>query len=320
MELVRKKRLQLYAGRSNPSLGVEIACHLGEELGHPNLVDFASGEIGCELGESVRGADTFVIQTHSRPVNASIMEQLIMIDAARRASAKSITAVCPFYGYSRQDRKAEGREPITARLLADLMGTAGAERIVSVDLHTGQIQGFFDGPVDHLTALPIFRRYLGERVDGDAVVVSPDAGRIKVAERLARQLGAGIAMVHKRHAPGAANVVEARDVVGEVAGRTCVIVDDMIDTGGTICAAAEILCDRGAGEIRAVATHGLFSGSALSRLQDSPVNRVAVTDTLPVAHSDGLDVLSVARMIAEAVRAVFEENSVSEIFAGQNLG
>lgn len=242
-----------------------------------------------------------------------------MIDAARRASAKSVTAVCPYYGYSRQDRKAEGREPITAKLLADMMGAAGAERIVSVDLHTGQIQGFFDGPLDHLTALPVLCAYVRETVEGKVVVVAPDAGSIKGAERLARHLAADIAVVHKRHIAGEPNVVAARDVVGEVSGRTCVIVDDMIDTAGTICAAASLLRDRGASDIRAVATHGLFSGPALDRLDGSPVNRVAVTNTLPVDSSDGIDVLSVAPMIAEGIRAVFVESSVSQLFAGENL-
>src|SRR3954447_3553212 len=234
MELVTKKRLQLYTGRSHPSLATEIADHLGVSLGETNLVDFPSGEIRCRFGESVRGSDVFIIQTHAqtdgRSVNDSIMEQLIMIDAAKRASAKRITAVCPYYGYARQDRKAEGREPITAKLIANMLAAAGVNRVVSVDLHSGQIQGFFDGPVDHLTAMPVLVEYLKNNVQGDLVVVSPDAGRVKVAERFSQHLQADLAIVHKRRLKGMTAAVEARDVVGDVDGRSCVLVDDMIDT------------------------------------------------------------------------------------------
>jgi ribose-phosphate pyrophosphokinase len=321
MELVSKKKLQLYAGRSNLPLAEEIAAHLGVTLGEANLVDFANGELHCRFGESVRGSDVFIIQTHCKPVNRSIMEQLIMIDAARRASAKRITAVCPFYGYSRQDRKSEGREPITAKLVANLLQTAGANRMVSVDLHSGQIQGFFDGPVDHLTAMPVLERYLREKVEGDLVIVAPDAGRIRVAERLSQHLHADLAFVHKRHTKGVKNAVEAREVIGDVAGRTCVLVDDMIDTAGTICAAAEILCDRGAADVFAVATHGLLSDPAIDRLKNAPLTRVVITNTVPIPddrHIDKLEILSVAPIIADALDAVFEDTSVSEIFDGEN--
>ncbi len=244
MELIPKKRLQLFAGRSHPRLARDIAAHLGVELGEANLSQFANGEIHCRFGESIRGSDAFIIQTHCGPVNDSIMEQLIMIDAAKRASAKRITAVCPFYGYSRQDRKAAGREPITAKLLANMLMTAGVDRVVSVDLHSGQIQGFFDVPVDHLTAMPVLADYVTANLGDDVVIVSPDAGRVKTAERFAQHVHTeDLAMVHKRRIKGAANQVQALQVVGDVAGRVCVLVDDMIDTAGTICAAADLLIE-----------------------------------------------------------------------------
>jgi ribose-phosphate pyrophosphokinase len=316
------RRLRLYSGRANPALAQRVAAELDVRLGEAHLVDFACGEIGCRLEESVRGSDTFVIQSHCGALNTAIVEQLLMIDAARRASARSITAVCPLYGYSRQDRKATGREPISARLVADLLSAAGADRILSVDLHTGQIQGFFAGPVDHLTAMPLFVDYLRANLDGDVVVVSPDAGRVKTAERLAHHLGAGLAVVHKTRLAGKVNAVEARDVVGRIAGKSCVVVDDMIHTGGTICAAARLLHERGAAEVLAVATHGILSDAALDRLDASPLARVVITDTVPLPPrhpTDKIHVLSVAGVIAAAIRAVFSGTSVSQIFAGENL-
>jgi ribose-phosphate pyrophosphokinase len=321
MELVPRKRLQLYAGRSHLALAEEIASHLGMTLGQANLLEFADGEIHCRFGESVRGTDVFVIQTHCGPVNDSIVEQLIMIDAAKRASAKRITAVCPYYGYSRQDRKASGREPITAKLVADMLRVAGVDRVVSVDLHSGQIQGFFDGPVDHLTAMPVLADYLRREGTAGMVVVAPDAGRVKVAERFAQHLDGDLAMVRKRRAKETANEVEAMDVVGPVAGRRCVLIDDIIDTAGTVCAAAELLVDRGAAEVWAMATHGVLSDPALDRLKASPLARVIVTNTLPLAEDrriDKIEVLSVAKIIADAIDAVFEDTSVSEIFGGEN--
>ncbi|MBI1844152.1 MAG: ribose-phosphate diphosphokinase [Actinobacteria bacterium] len=325
MELITKKKLQLLGGRTHPALAEEIAAHLGVELGETNLVDFANSEMRCRFGESVRGADVFILQPHSssdgRSVNDSLMEQLIMIDAAKRASAKRITAVCPYYGYSRQDRKAEGREPITAKLVADLLYTAGAHRVVSVDLHSGQIQGFFDGPVDHLTAMPVLVEYLRENLQGELVIVAPDAGRVKVAERMAQHLHADLAIVHKRRPKGMANVVEARDVVGDVEGRICVLVDDMIDTAGTIVAAAEQLKDHGASSVWAAATHGVFSDPAIDRLKNSVIDRVIITNTLPLPvekQIDKIEVLSIAGLIADAIDAVFEDTSVSEIFGGDN--
>jgi ribose-phosphate pyrophosphokinase len=321
MELVTKKILRLYSGRSHPVLAEEIAQHLGVPLGEANLRDFANGEIHCRFGENIRGADVFIIQSHCGSVNDALMEQLIMIDAAKRASAKRISAVCPLYGYARQDRKAEGREPITAKLMADLMTTAGASRMLSVDLHSGQIQGFFDKPVDHLTAMPVLLDYLRRECGDDMVVVSPDAGRVKVAERYSQHLGTDLAFVHKRHVKGKADAVEARGVIGEVTGRRCVIIDDRIDTGGTIVAAADILTEHGATEVWAMATHGILADPAIDRLKNSVIERVVITDTVPLTPDkqlDKIEVLSVAAIIADAIDAVFEDKSVSELFGGEN--
>jgi ribose-phosphate pyrophosphokinase len=316
-----KRKLELVSGRSNRPLAEEIARHLGVVLGEPNLREFANGEIYCRYESSIRGADIFIIQTHSRPVNDSLMEQLIMIDAAKRASAKTVTAICPNYAYARQDRKSTSREPITAKLVADLLQAAGADRVVSVDLHAGAIQGFFDVPFDHLRASPVLEEYVRSRVDGDLVIVAPDSGRVRVAEGFAQQLNADLALVHKRRPKGTFNQVEVRHVVGEVEGRHCIIIDDMIDTASTICAAAERLSDAGAGDIWAMATHGVFSAPSVERLEKSPVSRVVVTDTLPVPDDhrfEKLEVLSVAKIIADAIDAVFAETSVSEIFGGAN--
>jgi ribose-phosphate pyrophosphokinase len=325
MELVTKKRLALLAGRSNLPLAEEIAAELSVELGHPNLVEFANGEIYSRLGENVRGADVFIIQTHGsteeHSVNDMIMEQLIMIDAARRASAKRITAVIPNYGYARQDRKAENREPITAKVVANMFAAVGTNRLMSVDLHSGQIQGFFDGPVDHLTAMPVIVDYIKENLPADLVVVSPDAGRVKVAERYTNILNADLAIVHKRRVKGVKNTVEAVEIVGDVEGRTCVIIDDMIDTGGTLCAAAEQLKERGAGDIYALATHGVLSGPAIDRFKNSVISKVVVTNTLPLPSEkqiDKIEQLSIAKILAAAIDAVFEDNSVGEIFHGAN--
>lgn len=325
MELVTHKKLYLVSGRISRPLAEAIASELGEPLGEPNLAEFANGEIHCRFSESIRGSDVFIIQTHCHgsgtSINDTLMEQLIMVDAARRASAKRITVVCPHYGYARQDRKSSGREPITAKLVANLFKEAGASRLVSVDLHSGQIQGFFDGPVDHLTAMPVLVDYL-RAIEGDLAIVSPDAGRVKVAERYAMQLGADLAIVHKRRSHTAFNAVEAKEVVGDVADKVCVLVDDMIDTAGTICAAAEQLSEKGASRILAATTHGLFSGPAMQLLAESPIEKVVVTDTLPLpaeTDSELVEVLSVAPIIARAIDAVFGDTSVSEIFGGNNL-
>jgi len=323
MELVTKKRLLAYSGNSHPELAREIAEHLGVELGEPNLRRFANGEMHCRYGESIRGADVFIIQTHAGPsVNDALMEQLIMIDAAKRASAKRITAVCPYYGYSRQDRKAEGREPITARLVADLFTAAGADRVVSVDLHTGQIQGFFDMPVDHLTAMPILlERCQGAGPVDELVIVSPDAGGVKAAKRFANHLGADLAFVNKVRPRGVANSVVASNVIGNVDGKRCILLDDMIDTAGTIVAAAELLKQEGATEVWAMATHGVLSDPATERLKNSVLEKVVLTNTLPLPSEkqiDKIEVLSIAPLVADAISAVFEDESVSEIFGGEN--
>ncbi len=322
MEMTPKRRLELVSGKTHPGLAEEIASCLGVTLSETNIRRFADGEIHCRFDASMRGADMFIVQTHSGPVNDSIMEQLIMVDAAKRASAHRITAVCPYYGYSRQDRKATGREPITAKLIADLLSAAGVDRVVSVDLHSGQIQGFFDVPVDHLTAAPILLDYLRQYGASNLVVIAPDAGRVKVAERYSQLLDTDLALVHKRHPRGTYNEVEAMDVVGNVKGRPCVIIDDLIDTAGTVCAAAYRLAEAGATDVWAMATHALLSDPALDRLDASPISRVIVTNTLPLPvylRIPKLEVLSIAKIVADAIHAVFEDTSVSEIFGGQNL-
>jgi ribose-phosphate pyrophosphokinase len=317
-----RRRLEIFTGRSHPVLADAIARRLGLELGDANLRDFSAGEIHCRYDASIRGSDVFIIQTHCPPINTSIMEQLIMIDAARRASARRIIAVCPYYGYSRQDRKSTGREPITAKLVADLLTAAGADRVVSVDLHSGQIQGFFDFPVDHLTAMPVLLNYLQAEAPSDVVIVSPDAGRVKVAERFSQQIGSDLAFVHKRRPPGHSQEVEAMEVIGNVAGKCCVVLDDMIDTAGTICAAADRLVEAGAIDVWAMATHPVLSGPALDRLETSVITRVVVTDTLPLPPTGPvgkIEVLSIAPIVADAIDAVYEDTSVSEIFGGQNV-
>src|SRR5689334_3001984 len=322
MEVVTKKKLILAAGRGHPELSAEVAAHLNVPLADVVLSTFANGEIYCRYGENIRSADIFVFQTHGGNINDLLMEQLVMIDAAKRASAKRITAVCPFYGYARQDRKAEGREPISARLVADMLTTAGANRVVTVDLHTGQIQGFFNYPVDHLTAVPLLAQYLATTVDGEVVVVAPDAGGGKLAYRFARRLGADIAFIDKRRPKGTHNVAVATELIGNVEDRTCVLVDDMIDTAGTVVSASELLIDRGANEVFIAATHGLLSGPAVDRLKNAPIREVVVTNTLPIPDDkrfDTLRVLSIAPLVAEAIDAVFEDTSVSELFDGDNV-
>ena len=329
MELVSTKTLQLFSGSGNRELAEEIAEGLGVPLGDVELSTFANGEKYCRLGENVRGSDVFVLQGHCEPINDHLMEQLIMIDALKRASARRITAVCPFYGYARQDRKATGREPITARLLADLLTVAGADRVVVVDLHTGQIQGFFDFPVDHLTGVPLLADHLATTLDRgiESTVVSPDAGAGKLARRFANCLnGHGIspdlAFIDKRRPKGTHNVAIATEVVGVVEGRQCILIDDMIDTAGTVVSAAELLMSRGAASVSILATHGLLSGPAIDRLKNGPIREVIVTNSLPVPsdkHFDNLTVLSIAPIVADALAAVFEERSVSELFQGDNV-
>ena len=323
MDLVSTRHLQIVSGRAHPALAESIAGHLGVVPSEANIRKFANGEIHCRYDNSIRGADVFIIQTHCDPVNETIMEQMIMIDAAKRASAKRITAVIPYYGYSRQDRKATGREPITAKLVADMLQVAGVDRVLSVDLHSGQIQGFFDCPFDHVTAAPVLLDYLRDRMGDNAVIVTPDAGRAKVAERYANHLGVDMALVHKTRPKGTANQVQALQVVGEIEGKKCILIDDMIDTAGTICAAADLLKQSGAAEVWALATHGVLSDPACERLSNSTaITKVVITDTLPMSplrHFEKLEVLSVSRLIADTIGAVFEETSVSEIFGGENL-
>lgn len=323
MELVTKKRLGLFAGRSTRPLAEEIAGLLDQELGEVKIVEFASGETYCRFEDSVRETDVFIIQTHCHPVNDTLMEQLIMIDAAKRASAKRIIAVSPFFGYARQDRKALPREPITAKLVSNMIEAAGAHRMISVDLHSGQIQGFFDVPVDHLTAMPVLEDYIRSdaSVTSDVVIVAPDAGRVKVAERTAQHLDADIAFAHKRRPRGTQNVVETDEIIGEVEGRHCIVIDDMIDTAGTVCAASDLLMRKGATDVWIMATHAIFSDPAVERLQRSAASRVVVTNTLPLTEErrfDKLEVLSIAGVLASAIESVFEGSSVSDLFQGQN--
>ncbi|MCF8553696.1 MAG: ribose-phosphate diphosphokinase [Candidatus Nanopelagicales bacterium] len=312
------KRMVLIAGRSHPELAQAVADNLGTELVPTRAFNFANGEIFVRFEESIRGCDVFVLQTHTAPVNEWIMEHLLMVDALKRASAKRITVVAPFYGYARQDKKHAGREPISARLMADLFATAGADRLMSVDLHTAQIQGFFDGPVDHLFALPILAAHVGRTVDRSKItVISPDAGRVRVAERWTDILGAPLAIIHKRRDPDVPNEAKVLEVVGDVKGRICVVVDDMIDTGGTIVKASEALFENGASDVIVTATHGVLSPPASQRLQDSRIREVVVTDTLPIPQEtrfSTLTVLPIAPLIARAIKEVFDEGSVASLF------
>ena len=324
MEIVTKKKLMLFAGTTHHALSEEIAENLGVPLSPAKMSRFASGEIYFRSEESVRGSDVFIIQTHADPVNESIMEQLVMLDAMKRATAKRIVPIIPYFGYARQDKKVRPREPISAKLVADLISVAGANRVVSVDLHAGQIQGYFDFPFDHLTALPVLTQYLQEDLGlhgDDLVVVAPDAGRIKTAERLREYLHADLAFLYKRRSRTEANKIEEMAVVGEVDGRPCVLVDDMIDTAGTVAKGAIALAQQGAGPIYAAATHPVLSGKAVQNLEESPIAEVVVTNTMPIPEEkmfSKLKVLSIAPLIADALRAVFEDSSVSEIFHGEN--
>jgi ribose-phosphate pyrophosphokinase len=310
----------LFSGRAYCELADDVARELGITVTPTSAYDFANGELFVRFEESVRGSDAFVLQSHTAPINKWLMEQLIMVDALKRASAKRITVVAPFYPYSRQDKKHRGREPISARLVADLFKTAGANRLMSVDLHTAQIQGFFDGPVDHLFALPLLADYLERRLGGTpATVVAPDAGRVRVAERWTDRLASPLAIIHKRRDPLVPNEVKVFEVVGEVEGRTCLVVDDMIDTAGTIVKAADALYANGAAEVIAAATHAIFSGPAIDRLKNSHISEVVVTNTLPIPESarfDKLTVLSIAPLIARAIREVFDDGSVTRLFGG----
>ncbi len=323
IRLSSEKRLRLFTGRGYPELAQEVADQLGIPLTPTSAYDFANGEIFVRFEESVRGCDAFVIQSHTEPLNKQIMEQLIMVDALKRASAKRITVVVPFYGYARQDKKHRGREPISARLIADLFKTAGADRLMTVDLHTAQIQGFFDGPVDHLFALPLLTNYVGSKVDRSRLtIVSPDSGRVRVAERWSDLLGGGpIAFIHKTRDPLIPNEAVVGRVVGDVAGRTCVVIDDMIDTAGTITKAVDALIDAGATEVLVAATHAVLSGPAVERLKSSKVAEVVITNTLPTSDAnkfDKLTILSIAPLLARAIKEVFEDGSVTSLFDGHS--
>ncbi|MGA1374455.1 MAG: ribose-phosphate diphosphokinase [Flavobacteriales bacterium] len=324
-----RKRMMLFSGSSYPDLAREVADHLGMRVGDVQLSRFANGELYARFDESVRGADVFVLQSHlsvpgGMSINDLIIEQLVMLDALKRASAKRTVAVIPYYGYSRSDKKARSREAIAARMIADLYEAVGVDRIMSVDLHTGQIQGFFRNPFDHLTALPLLEQWITENTDpAKRVIVSPDAGRVRLTEKFAGHLGAPIAILHKRRDPTRHNVAETLDVIGDVQGREAVLIDDMIDTAGTIVGAASLLMERGATRVIACATHPLFSGPAVERLENSVIERVVVTNTIPVPEDIGMDgklvVLSIAPILASALRAVCADESVAEILRGENV-
>lgn len=328
MEIVTRKRMMIFSGSSYPELAQEVANELGMRVGDVKLSRFANGELYARFAESVRGSDVFVMQSHvsvpgGMSVNDFIIEQLIMLDALKRASAKRTVAVIPYYGYARSDKKALAREAIAARMVADMYESVGVDRIMSVDLHTGQIQGFFHNPFDHLTAMPLLEQWIERNTDPESrVIVSPDAGRVRLTEKFASHIGAPIAIMHKRRNPSNHNVAETLDVIGDVEGRTAILVDDMIDTAGTICGAADLLKQRGASRVLACATHPIFSDPAVQRLKDSAIEQVVVTNTIPIPPErrfDKLLVLSIAPVIASALRAVFEDESVSELFRGENV-
>lgn len=317
-----EKKMALLSGRAHPELAEQIAAELGNEVLPSSAYTFANGETYVRFEDSVRGKDAFVIQSHPAPINDAMMEQLIMIDSLKRASARSITVVSPFYPYARQDKKHKGREPISARLMADLYKTAGADRLMSVDLHTAQIQGFFDGPVDHLMAIPLLAEHIASKVDtSNVTVVSPDTGRVRVAEQWAELLGgAPLAFVHKTRDVSVPNQAVSKTVVGDVEGRVCVLIDDMIDTGGTIAGAVKVLKDRGAKDVIIAATHAVFSAPAAERLGACGASEVVVTNTLPLREDqkfENLTVLSIAPLIARAIKEVFDEGSVTSLFDGR---
>lgn len=322
MDIAHFKQMRIFSGSYNVELAQEVADLLGVSLGRLQRSTFSSGEVYARSEESVRGTDCFVFQSHSPPINDAIMEHLIIIDALRRASAHRITAVMPYYGYCRQDKKVLPREPITARLVGDLFMAAGADRLVSVDLHTGQLQGFITKPFDHLTAIPIISEYLSTVISEDVTIVSPDAGGGKRAEKYARQLNADVALVYKRRDVHQHNLSEALAVTGVVENRNVVIVDDIIDTGGTVCNAAELIRQMGAKSVRIAATHAVLSDRAMERIDRAGIDEVVVTNTLPVPENltrvGNLKVLSIASIVAKSVQAIFTDDSVSKIFLGEN--
>ncbi len=313
------KRLMVFAGRGSQALGAKIASKLGIQLGAVELKTFSNGEVYCRYLESIRGADVFIVQSSHEPVNRNLMELLLMIDAAKGASAHRIIAVLPWYGYSRQDKKSAPREPISARLVARMLETAGADRVLTMHLHAGQVQGFFQVPVDHLIARPMLTQYFLDKIVTDEfVAVSPDAGRAKLAEKFAGELGVRPAFLTKNRPEH--NVAEAGYVVGDVAGKAAILVDDMIDTAGTLIEAARVVREAGATRVYAAATHGIFSGPAFERLAGPEIEEIVVTDTIPLAPEapDKIKTLSVADILARSIRSIFTDGSVSELFAGDN--
>lgn len=316
------RRIQVLGGRVHPELAQKIADRLNINLSDIVVENFANGEVRLKVNESLRGDDVFIVQSHHGRINEAIIEQLLMIDAAKRASARSITAVCPFLGYARQDRKSSGREPIGARLIVDMLYVAGADRIMSVDLHSGQTQGFFNGPFDHLIAMPLFKRYIRDNFDiKDVVMIAPDAGRVKMAERYSTTLGCDLAIIHKHRSKTVKNEAKARYLIGDVKGKICLTTDDMIDTAGTICTAADLLLEQGAKAIYGLSAHGVFSDPALQRLKDSSFTKIIVTDTLPPPANDAggkIEILSIAPLIADAIAAIYADESVSALFEGDN--
>ena len=311
----RDPKLKIFTGNANIELSREIANEIGVDLGRLQTTRFRDGEIQVKLGESVRGSNVFMIQPTSAPVNENLMELLVTIDALKRASAKSINVVIPYYGYARQDRKSRARDPITAKLVADLIQTAGATRVICMDLHAGQIQGFFNIPLDHLVGMPILADYFLAKNLGDIVVVSPDLGGVTRARQMAERLGSNIAIIDKRRPEP--NVAEVMNIIGDIEGRTAILIDDMIDTAGTITLAAKALLEKGAKEVYACCTHPVLSPPAIERLIDSPIKEVVVSNTISLREDQKIDkmvVLSVAQIIAEAIMRVHEMRSISELF------
>ncbi|MBO8159782.1 ribose-phosphate pyrophosphokinase [Thermosyntropha sp.] len=308
-------RMKLFTGNANPALVEEIAAYLGIPVGNANVSRFADGEISCVVDESVRGVDVFVVQPTCPPVNEHLMELLVMIDAFKRASAARINAVIPYYGYARQDRKTRARDPITAKLVANLISIAGAHRVVAVDLHANQIQGFFDIPVDHLPGVPTIAEYFKSKNIENPVVLSPDVGGVTRARDLAARLGAPLAIIDKRRP--APNVSEVMNVIGDVEGKSVIIIDDIIDTAGTLCSAAKVMKEKGAVEIYGCCTHALFSGPAVERMAEAPFKEIVITNTIPLKEEKRLPnmvVLSVAPLIGEAILRIHEDLSVSKLF------
>ncbi len=308
--------MKIFAGNSNQPLANDICKHLNVGLGNAQVKTFSDGEIQVEIGDNVRGRDVYVIQSTSSPANHNLMELLVMVDALKRSSASRINAVVPYFGYARQDRKVAPRAPITAKLVADLMSVAGIDRLLTMDLHAGQIQGFFDIPVDHLYAAPVMLDEIRMQNFGELIVVSPDAGGTERARAFAKRLNAGLAIIDKRR--NGPNVAEVMHIIGDVQGKNCVIIDDMIDTAGTLCAAAKALQEQGAVDVYACATHAVLSGPALQRITDSPLKKVFITDTIPtqekLAKCDTLSSLSVSHLLAEAIRRTHNAESISSLF------